>query len=211
MSSPQISTSAGSKPIDPYKAKSYDPNAPVQEKIEDLVKFIKDIKYGMLTTKASDSELLSSRAMALAGTENGGVDLIFHTNLFSGKTMDLTVHPTETNMSFLDVVSGGWASISGTASVLSGKDVVEKFYSPALKTWLGDLGDGVHDGGPGDPRIGVIRVESKSAVHVTPRKGMIGRAVEVGKAVTTGDVPPINKHREISTKELAEWRRTHPE
>lgn len=68
MSSPQISTSAGSKPIDPYKAKSYDPNAPVQEKIEDLVKFIKDIKYGMLTTKASDSELLSSRAMALAGT-----------------------------------------------------------------------------------------------------------------------------------------------
>lgn len=136
--------------------------------------------------------------------ENGGVDLIFHTNLFSGKTMDLTVHPTETNMSFLDVVSGGWASISGTASVLSGKDVVEKFYSPALKTWLGDLGDGVHDGGPGDPRIGVIRVESKWAVHVTPRKGMIGRAVEIGKAVTKGDVPPINKHREISTEELAE-------
>lgn len=88
--------------------------------------------------------------------------------------------------------------------MLSGKDVVEKFYSPALKTWLGDLGDGVHDGGPGDPRIGVIRVESKSAVHVTPRKGMIGRAVEVGKAVAKGDVPPINKHREISTEELAE-------
>ena len=66
--SSSIPTTAGPKPVDPYKAKNYDPNAPVQEKIEDLVKFIKDIKYGMLTTKASDSELLSSRAMALAGT-----------------------------------------------------------------------------------------------------------------------------------------------
>jgi hypothetical protein len=68
MSSSQISTSSGSKPVDPYKAKNYDLHAPLQEKIEDLVKFIKEIKYGMLTTKASGSELLSSRAMALAGT-----------------------------------------------------------------------------------------------------------------------------------------------
>jgi hypothetical protein len=68
MSSSQISTSSGSKPVDPYKARNYDPHAPVQEKIEDLVKFIKEVKYGMLTTKASNSELLSSRAMALAGT-----------------------------------------------------------------------------------------------------------------------------------------------
>ena len=68
MASQQISTSAGSKPVDPYKDKNYDLDAPLQEKVEDLVKFIKDIKYGMLTTKASDSDLLSSRAMALAGT-----------------------------------------------------------------------------------------------------------------------------------------------
>lgn len=118
--------------------------------------------------------------------------------------MDLTVHPTETNMSFLDVVSGGWASLSGTASVLSGKDIVQKFYSPALKAWLGDLGDGVHDGGPEDPRIGIIKLETKFAVHVTPRKGMIRRTIEVGKSVARGDVPPINKLREIRSEELAE-------
>jgi hypothetical protein len=62
----------------------------------------------------------------------------------------------------------------------------------------------VHDGGPDDPRIGVIRVESKSAVHVTPCKGVIGRAGEVGKGVIVGDFPLKNKHREISTEELAE-------
>jgi hypothetical protein len=38
--------------------------------------------------------------------EHGGIDLVFHTNLFPGKTMDLTLHPQETNMSFLDPISG---------------------------------------------------------------------------------------------------------
>jgi len=229
-----MSSSTSSSTADPYKAKNLEPDVPLKDKIEDLVKFIKDTKYGMLTTMASDSDLLTSRAMAVAGTvssgrfphlppfvpscfrnvitdekvsrvqENGGIDLIFHTNLHSGKTMDLTVHPKETNVSFLDAVSGGWASISNTATILSGKDVVEKFYSPALRAWLGDLGDGVHDGGPSDPRIGVIKVEAKSAVHVLPRKGLVGRAVDTGKAIVKGEVPPINKIRELNTEELAE-------
>ena len=66
--SASIATSSGSKPIDPYKAKNYEPEVSAKDKIEGLVQFIKEIKFGMLTTKASDSELLSSRAMALAGT-----------------------------------------------------------------------------------------------------------------------------------------------
>lgn len=62
-----INTSAGPKPIDPYKAKSFE-NPPLEEKVEDLVKFMTEVKYGMLTTKlSSDSELLTSRCMALAG------------------------------------------------------------------------------------------------------------------------------------------------
>jgi general stress protein 26 len=136
--------------------------------------------------------------------ENGGIDLVFHTNVFSGKTMDLTVHPTETNMSFLDPASGSWASVSGTASVLADADIVQKFYSPALKAWLGDLGDGVHNGEPTDPRIGVIRVEAKSAIYALAKKGFIGRAIETGKAVASGDAPSINKLRELNESELAE-------
>lgn len=136
--------------------------------------------------------------------EHGGIDLIFHTNLFSGKAMDLTVHPTETNMSFLDPVSGAWASVSGTASIVADPQTVEKYYSPALKAWLGDLGDGVHDGGANDPRIGVIRLEARLATYVLTRKGVIGRAVDTVKGAAYGDVPSINSIREITQGELAE-------
>ncbi|KOS41209.1 hypothetical protein ACN38_g7925 [Penicillium nordicum] len=205
-----INTKTGSHPVDPYKTQNFE-DPPLPQKIEELVEFINIVKFGMLTTKQSEGDFLASRCMALAATENGGVDLIFHTNLFSGKTMDLTVHPKETNMSFLDLSSGAWASISGTASVIGDPAIVKKYYSPALKAWLGDMGDGVHDGGPSDPRIGLIKLQAKLATHAVAHKSMIGRAYETVKGAVQGNVPHVNGIRELSLKELAEWRRTHHE
>ncbi|KAJ5753085.1 hypothetical protein N7520_010002 [Penicillium odoratum] len=207
---PSINTSTGQHAVDPYKTQNFE-DPPLPQKIEDLAAFISEVKFGMLTTKQSEGDFLASRCMALAAQEHGGIDLIFHTNLFSGKTMDLTAHPQETNMSFLDPISGAWASISGTASVVADAATVQKYYSPALKAWLGDMGDGVHDGGPSDPRIGVIKLEAKLATHVAARKGVIGRAVDTVKGVVQGTVPPVNSIRELSMEELAEWRRTHQE
>lgn len=217
-----INTSTGQHPVDPYKTQNFE-DPPLPQKIEDLAAFVAEVKFGMLTTKQSDGEYLASRCMALAAQvflylhpylqtiiltitlqEHGGIDLIFHTNLFSGKAMDLAVHPQETNMSFLDPISGAWASISGTASVVADADTVQKYYSPALKAWLGDMGDGVHDGGPTDPRIGVIKLEAKLATHVVARKGIIGRAVDTVKGAVQGSVPPVNSIRELSAEELAE-------
>lgn len=138
--------------------------------------------------------------------EHGGINLVFHTNLFSGKTMDPTVHPQETNMSFLDPISGAWASISGTAKIVSDPDTVQKYYSSQLKAWLGDMGDGVHDSGPTDPRIGVIKLEAKLATHVAAKKGILVRAVDTVKGAVKGEVPAINSIRELSMAELAEYR-----
>ncbi|CAI7666440.1 hypothetical protein N7533_009754 [Penicillium manginii] len=205
-----INTETGSHSVDPYKTQNFE-DPPLIQKIEELVEFITQVKFGMLTTKQSDGEFLTSRCMALAGKENGGIDLIFHTNIFSGKTLDLTAHPQETNMSFLDPVSGAWASIAGSAYVISDPAVVEKYYSPTLKLWLGDMGDGVHDGSPTDPRIGVIKLEAKLATHVVSQKGILGRAVDTVKSAVQGNVPAINSIRELSLEELAEWRRTHRE
>lgn len=62
-----ISTTNKNAAIDPYKAHNYE-DLPLDQKINDLVTFVQGIKYGMLTTKlSSDSDLLASRCMALAG------------------------------------------------------------------------------------------------------------------------------------------------
>jgi len=208
MTSEFSNADVGDKTADPYKSKNQD-DVGLDEKVEDLGKFITACKFGMMTTRIASSGLLTSRCMALAATESGGVDLLFHTNTESGKTDDLASDP-KINISFLNM-SGEWASISGEASILTDRSVVHKYYSPALKAWLGDLGDGKHDGGPDDPRIGVIKVTAVTVTYATARKWAIGRGVEMVKGVVTGEAPAVNKLREISEDELSQWRSSHKE
>ena len=132
--------------------------------------------------------------------EGGGIDLLFHTNTESGKTDDLQSDP-KINIAFLNS-SGEWASISGEATVSTDRELVRKYYSPALKAWLGDLGDGKHDGGPEDPRIAVIGVTAKTATYAIVNQGIIGRGIEFAKGVVTGSAPNVNKLREINEEEL---------
>jgi len=136
--------------------------------------------------------------------ENGGIDLLFHTNTESGKMADLESDP-HVNISFLNN-AGEWASIAGTATVVTDREFVRKYYSPSLKAWFGDLGDGVHDGGPGDPRIAMIRVSTVTATYMVVRKGMVARGMDVAQGMVTGEVAGINRLREIGSGEVEGWR-----
>ncbi|KAJ8605774.1 hypothetical protein MRB53_041331 [Persea americana] len=195
-------TDTGSKPADPYTAKNTQEPS-LKEKVEDFIKFASNAKFCLLTTKTNDG-LLASRAMAVASKENNDVDLIFHTNTESGKTDDIEAN-SEVNVGFL-TSSGEWASVSGTASVVTDRAQVEQHYSPALKAWLGDLGDGKHDGGPQDPRIGLIKVHATTITYALSTKSMIGSAIELVKGVIQGEPPAINKLRYVTQAELQQYR-----
>ncbi|KAI4128464.1 MAG: hypothetical protein LQ341_006674 [Variospora aurantia] len=182
-------TDTGSKPADPYKEENKnDPE--LKEKVGDLVKFVESCKFGMMTTRIESSGLL----------EGGGLDLLFHTNTESGKTDDLKSDP-KINMAFLDG-QGQWASISGTADIVTDREMVRKYYSPTLKAWLGDLGDGKHDGGPEDPRIGVIKITAQTATYAISEGSLVSRGYQVAKGTVTGQAANVNKLREITEEEL---------
>ena len=180
-------TDTGNKTADPYTAKNIQEPS-LKEKVEDLVQFIDKAKFCMLTTKTSDG-LLASRCMAVAAKEGNGVDLLYHTNTESGKTDDLANSP-DVNVAFLDS-AGEWASISGRATVETHRAKVREHYSPALKAWLGDLNDGKHDGGPEDPRVGLIKVQAKTIQYAVSRKNFIASTIEVAKGVITGESPHV--------------------
>lgn len=198
----------GDKPADPYTAANADPSASLDDKVNTLSSFITACKFGMLTTRdAAASGKLVSRCMAVAAQEHGGIDLLFHTNTESNKTDELQADE-HVNVSFLNG-SGEWASVSGVATVETDRALVRKHYSPILKTWLGDLGDGTHDGSENDPRIGVIRVKTSTATYAVVAKNIISRAIEVAQGAVTGKPAEINKIREISESEVAQWRSSH--
>ena len=83
---------------------------------------------------------------------------------------------------------------------------MRKHYSPALKAWIGDLGDGKHDGGPEDPRIGVIRVKAKTAQYAISKGTAVGGFVELAKGIATGKAPNVNKLRHIDESEISQWK-----
>ena len=139
--------------------------------------------------------------------ETGGIDLLFHTNTESGKTDDLQSDPN-VNVAFLNS-TGEWASISGQAAVVTDRETVRANYSKQLKAWLGDLGDGKHDGGPEDPRIGVIRVTTRTATYAVAEGTVLGRGAEIIKGAVTGEAPKVNKLREINEDEVGQCTSFH--
>ena len=62
--------------------------------------------------------------------------------------------------------------------------------------------DGKHDGGPEDPRIGVIKVKALTATYAIATGSSLGRGAEIVKGAITGSAPKVNKLREISEEEL---------
>ncbi|KAK6512684.1 hypothetical protein TWF506_008859 [Arthrobotrys conoides] len=199
-----LSGSTNDKPVDPYKEKNLDTETSVEGKVNGLIEFVTKCKFGMMTTRDSASGMLVSRCMAIAGTENG-VDLIFHTNTATGKSDELNSDP-HVNISFLQ--DSDWASISGTAQIIQDVEEVKKHYSSTLKAWVGDLGDGVHDGSVKDPRLGVIKVRTLTATYAIAHAASITRTLEVAKGAVTGKVASVNTLREITLKDIELWRRS---
>jgi hypothetical protein len=83
---------------------------------------------------------------------------------------------------------------------------VRKYYSPSLKAWVGDLGDGVHDGGPEDPRIAIIKIRAVSATYALQRGTAMSRGLEMAKGALTGHTAHNVKLRDITEEEFEQYR-----
>ncbi|KAL2754218.1 hypothetical protein ACRALDRAFT_2109230 [Sodiomyces alcalophilus JCM 7366] len=201
-----MSNKTGDAPADPYKAANKD-DPPLEQKVKDFADFIKATKLAMMTTRDATTGHLMSRAMALAATESGGIDLLFHTNTETHKMDEITGDP-HVNISFLNS-AGDWASVSGVSSIVTDRDLVKKHYSPALKAWVGDLGDGKHDGSENDPRIGIIRVKANTVTYAVNNRTALGRIFQVAEGIVTGSAAHVNSLREISVPEIERWRASH--
>lgn len=97
--------------------------------------------------------------MALA--KRTGPDFLFLANAHSQKFKDIEANK-EVNVSFQDVRSQDWISVSGTATTASNSDPrIKDVWSRGAAAWFGDLGDGVHNGTAEDPRMSLIEVKAK--------------------------------------------------
>lgn len=95
----------------------------------------------------------------MAVAKRTGPDFLFLANANSKKFDDLK--NKEACLIFHDS-SENWVSVTGEAVTTSNDDPrIKEIYSKPVSAWFGDLGDGVHTGGPEDPRMKLIEIRSK--------------------------------------------------
>lgn len=162
----------------------------------------------------------------MAVAKRTGPDFLFLANNHSRKFEDLS-KTKEANVSFHNSSNQDWVSITGEATTTSNDDPrIKEVYSKAAGAWFGDLGDGVHTGGPEDPRMSLIEIKAKcksptewnhigqgtktdNCLDISYWKhntGAIGYAKEVAGAALTGGVANTGLLRELKEGEIQEAR-----
>jgi general stress protein 26 len=129
-----------------------------------------------------------------------GTDLWFVTDIESDKIDDLIADP-HVNVSYYNVKSWEWVSVSGVVTVSQDREMIRRLYQPDWKAWFGDEG-GSRDGGPNDPRFALLLVDARSVVYGKRNKPKPLALFEVVKGMVTGQAPDVSDVREVSDSEL---------
>ncbi len=173
--------------------------APVGKKLKDLYDLIEGMEIAMFTTRRPDGQLVS-RPMATQ-TQAEGTDLWFVTDVESHKLDELDNDP-HVNLAYYRDRTREWVSVSGTATITQDRRLIHELYRPDWKAWFGDLG-GERDGGPDDPRLALIMVETESVTYLKVDKPSPVVLFEVVKGMVTGSPPDIGEERHVDKSELS--------
>ncbi len=171
---------------------------PREQKLEELYALIEKIEITMMVTHTAEGAMVS-RPMSTQ-KRVGGVDLWFMTTTEGELVEQLRADP-RVALAYYSSKSREWVSVAGRARLVADRATIRARYQPDWRAWLGDEG-GARDGGPDDPRIGLIEVEGE---HATYFRGDVPRAValfRVLKGVVTGEPPKVGVQRELSATEL---------
>ena len=179
-------------------AKSTDDRVSPSKKIEELYSLVEGIETAMLTSRRFDGTLIS-RPMATQ-EKRPRVDFWFVTSTETHKVDEIEAQP-EVNLAYYNNKSREWVSVSGTARIVSDRDLIRELYKPDWKAWFGDEG-GVRNGGPNDPRLVLIEVEAHEATYLKANEPRAVQLFKVAKALITGDPPKIGDMRHVGKKEL---------
>jgi general stress protein 26 len=184
--------------LDPYSRIAESKDVPLLQKIADLHLVVKAAKTGMLVTRDPNGNL-HSRAMAPANVLGSSqLNLVFLANNVSCKFEEIE-NDSRVNVSFFDPSSTDWASYSGRARVTQDKELIHKHWSSSVTGYIGNLGDGVHKGDEGDPRIAVIEIIPDEIKYWISKQSSISRTLQVaasaviGKATAPGELRTIHK------------------
>jgi len=187
----EVKTSAAS-------AKSHSDRVSPAKKIEELYSLVEGIDIAMLTSRNFDGTLVS-RPMSTQ-EKRPRIDFWFVTSTETHNIDEIQAQP-EVNLAYYNNKSKEWVSVSGTARIITNRDLIRTLYKPDWQAWFADEGDD-RNGGPNDPRLALIEVEAHEVTYLKSNQTRAVQLFKVAKALITGDAPTIGDMRHVGKKEL---------
>lgn len=132
----------------------------------------------------------------------------FYQNLESGKTTDVEEGDGQVNVSFCDVKTGDWVSISGKAVINKDKSKVKRHWNSMVKAWFDDKKDGVHTGDENDPRVVMLDVHPEE-IRYYSQEGTLKFYKDVAAAALGGAAASPGKLVILQQDEIALGKTTH--
>jgi general stress protein 26 len=166
-------------------------NTPTDPKAH-LWSLIKDIRFGMLTTRHGNGHL-HSRPMT---TQNKGLDedatLWFFTSRQAEAVADLAVDPS-VGMTYADPGADSYVAISGKACVVEDAAKKEALWSPMAKAWF--------PGGVEDPDLALLRLDITHADYWDVKESKMVQLWRMATAAATGKPPTdLGEHERVQLR-----------
>ena len=198
MPEPLTSEEINSK-TDPSVAKQWDDETPKKDQIEDFYKMADSLGVCLLATNRPG---VGPVARSMKVSKRDGPDFYFLANHHSQKFEDLNNDKTAL-ITFQNSSTQDWISVTGEVTHISNDDPrVKEMYTKGGSAWFGDLGDGVHTGGPEDPRMTLIEVKAKYVAYWKSKVSSLGFMKETTQAAITGKVADTGFQRHLTEEDL---------
>lgn len=148
--------------------------------IAKLWKMIKDMRFGMFTTRHENGHL-HSRPMT---TQNRGTDtddvLWFFMSRSSEPFADLQREP-QVNVAYADPSSDTYVSVAGTAEPVEDAGRKRTLWNTATEAWFPN--------GPDDPDVALVRVRITHAEYWDVHESKVVQLLKMARSAVTGHPP----------------------
>ncbi len=160
-------------------------NGSLDTRKQRLWNLIKDLKFGMLTTRHSNGHL-HARPMT---TQNKILDEDSALWIFTSKSgeivEDILINP-EVSMAYANPSDDSYVSVSGKAYVSHDHAKVLQLWSTMAEAWF--------PGGPEDPDLALLRIDISHADYWDVRSNKLTQLLKMTTAAVTGKPPTDMAH-----------------
>jgi general stress protein 26 len=151
-----------------------------QQPREQLWDLVKDIRFGMFTTRHAQGHLhahpMTTQNKAIAVDET----LWFFMSRESEAVQNIAAEPL-VNVAYADPDKDRYVSVAGRARLVPDRTLVEALWTPMSQAWF--------PGGPGDPNLVLVGVKILHANYWDVKENKLVQLYEMAKAALTGTVP----------------------